>query len=60
MILIMNIPFFLQLFQFAKIGTTDTLICIAAGLLTITWFEVYKAINLKHNCPSPTGAVKKS
>jgi len=47
MILIMNIPFFLQLFQFEKIGVVDSLICIAAGLLTITWFEVYKAI--KHS-----------
>ena len=44
MALIMNIPFSLQLFQFEKTGVTDTLICIAAGLLTITWFEVYKAI----------------
>jgi Ca2+-transporting ATPase len=44
MILIMNVPFFLQMFQFAKIGIADTMICIAAGLLTITWFEVYKAI----------------
>ncbi|MEI7982777.1 MAG: cation-translocating P-type ATPase, partial [Bacteroidota bacterium] len=52
MILIMNIPFFLRMFQFEKPGIADTLICIAAGLLTITWFEVYKAIKLhktKHN-----------
>ena len=47
MILVMNIPFFLQLFQFGKIGIVDSLICIAAGLLTITWFEVYKAIKQK-------------
>jgi Ca2+-transporting ATPase len=47
MTLIMNIPFFLKLFQFEKIGATDTVICIAAGLLTITWFEVYKTI--KHS-----------
>ncbi|MEI6436345.1 MAG: cation-translocating P-type ATPase [Bacteroidota bacterium] len=46
MILIMNIPFCLQMFQFQKIGIADSLICIAAGLLTITWFEVYKAIKL--------------
>jgi Ca2+-transporting ATPase len=44
MILIMNVPFFLQMFQFEKIGIPDTMICIGAGLLTITWFEVYKAI----------------
>ncbi len=49
MILIMNFPFFLKMFQFEKPGITDTLICIAAGLLTITWFEVYKAIKFRRN-----------
>ena len=44
MVLIMNIPFCLQLFQFEKPGIGDTLICIAAGLLTIGWFEVHKYI----------------
>jgi len=53
MILIMNIPFFLQLFQFAKIGLVDTMICIAAGLLTITWFEIYKAIKHKQKMITP-------
>jgi Ca2+-transporting ATPase len=48
LVLIMNIPFFLQLFLFEKLGITDSLICIAAGLLTITWFEVYKAIKFKN------------
>jgi Ca2+-transporting ATPase len=49
MILIMNFPFFLKMFPFEKPGITDTLICIAAGLLTITWFEVYKAIKFRRN-----------
>ena len=44
LILIMNIPFFLEMFQFERIGITDSLICVAAGLLTIIWFEVYKAL----------------
>ena len=43
MFLIMNIPFCLKLFQFEKPGIADSLICIAAGLLTITWFELYKS-----------------
>jgi P-type Ca2+ transporter type 2C len=47
LILIMNIPFFLQLFQFEKITWVDSIICVAAGLLTITWFEIYKAIKHK-------------
>ena len=49
MILIMNIPFCLTLFQFEKIGITETMICIIAGILTITWFEVYKAVRLRKN-----------
>jgi P-type Ca2+ transporter type 2C len=49
MVLIMNIPFFLQLFLFEKIGITDTVICIAAGMLTVVWFEVYKAVKLSRN-----------
>ncbi|MCX6245893.1 MAG: cation-translocating P-type ATPase [Bacteroidetes bacterium] len=44
MFLIMNIPFLLKLFLFEQIGTKDTLVCIAAGLLTVVWFELYKAI----------------
>jgi P-type Ca2+ transporter type 2C len=47
MIPVMNIPFCLKLFQFEKPGIADTLICIATGLLTITWFEVYKSIKLR-------------
>jgi Ca2+-transporting ATPase len=49
MILIMNIPFCLTLFQFEKIGIGNTAICLAAGLLTITWFEIYKAVRLRRN-----------
>jgi Ca2+-transporting ATPase len=47
LVLIMNIPFCLDLFQFERIKFTDSLICVAAGLLTIVWFEVYKAIKSK-------------
>ncbi len=49
MILIMNIPFCLRMFQFEKLGIADSIICIAAGLLTITWFEVYKKIKSGKN-----------
>jgi Ca2+-transporting ATPase len=47
MILILNIPFCLKMFQFEQPGIADSMICIAAGLLTITWFEVYKAVNFR-------------
>jgi P-type Ca2+ transporter type 2C len=57
MVLIMNIPFFLKLFLFEKIGISDLVVCIAAGLLTITWFEVYKFIKQKRSLPH---AIKRS
>ncbi len=42
LILILNIPFLLDLFQFGKIGIIETLICVIAGFFSITWFELYK------------------
>ena len=40
--LILNIPFFINLFQFERIGIIEILICVFAGLLSIIWFELYK------------------
>jgi Ca2+-transporting ATPase len=45
--LILNVPFFLELFQFEKLTLILILICIAAGISTIIWFEIYKLIGLK-------------
>ncbi|MBE0651510.1 MAG: cation-translocating P-type ATPase [Bacteroidales bacterium] len=42
LILILNIPVLLDLFQFEKIGIVETLICVFSGLFSITWFELYK------------------
>ncbi|MEI6755077.1 MAG: cation-translocating P-type ATPase [Paludibacter sp.] len=42
--LILNVPFFLDLFQFEKISLVNLLICIVAGISTIVWFEVYKLV----------------
>lgn len=44
LILILNIPFLLELFQFERIGWFELLICTAAGFSSIVWFEVYKQI----------------
>ena len=46
LILILNIPFLLNLFQFEKIGLIETLICVISGLFSITWFELYKYFKL--------------
>ena len=44
--LILNIPFFLNLFQFHKLGLINIVICCLAGLSTIVWFEIYKMFKL--------------
>ena len=40
--IILNIPYFLDLFQFQKLSLINIGICILAGLTTIVWFEIYK------------------
>jgi P-type Ca2+ transporter type 2C len=44
LILILNIPFLLNLFLFEKIGLAEFMVCVEAGLLSITWFEIYKQV----------------
>lgn len=44
---ILNIPFFIDLFQFEKIGLMESLICVGAGFFSITWFEFYKHYRAK-------------
>jgi P-type Ca2+ transporter type 2C len=45
--LILNIPFFLDLFRFGKLKILNVLFCSLAGLTTIIWFEIYKMVNLR-------------
>ncbi|NVO18841.1 MAG: cation-translocating P-type ATPase [Bacteroidetes bacterium] len=45
--IILNVNFFLVLFQFEKIPLFNILICGLAGLSTITWFEIYKHFKYK-------------
>jgi Ca2+-transporting ATPase len=51
MVLILNIPFFLQLFQFEKLHPVNIIICSIAGITTIIWFEIYKMVKLKNHVP---------
>ncbi len=46
LILILNIPFLIDLFQFEKISIIETIICVVAGLFSVTWFELYKHFKL--------------
>ncbi|HET6558379.1 MAG TPA: cation-translocating P-type ATPase, partial [Prolixibacteraceae bacterium] len=43
LILILNVPFLLDLFLFEKIDLAEALVCIALGFSSIIWFEIYKA-----------------
>ncbi|HAQ19046.1 MAG TPA: ATPase [Prolixibacteraceae bacterium] len=45
LILILNVPFLLNLFQFEKISLNEALICVAAGFSSIVWFELYKVFS---------------
>jgi len=47
LILILNVPFFLDLFQFSKLSLINILICSIAGMSTIIWFEIYKLVKLR-------------
>jgi Ca2+-transporting ATPase len=42
--IVLNIPFFLDLFQFRKLSWINIGICSLAGLTTIVWFEIYKIV----------------
>ncbi|PKL47047.1 MAG: ATPase [Candidatus Riflebacteria bacterium HGW-Riflebacteria-2] len=42
LILILNVPFLLKLFQFERISFYEALVCVAAGFSSIIWFELYK------------------
>ena len=44
LLLILNIPFLIDLFQFEKVGLQELLICTLAGFSSIIWFEIYKKI----------------
>jgi Ca2+-transporting ATPase len=49
LVLILNIPFFLELFQFQRLSFINIIICSLAGITTIVWFEIYKIFKLgKH------------
>jgi len=47
LLLILNVPFFLSLFQFQKLTFFNILICSVAGLTTIVWFEIYKLFKVR-------------
>jgi Ca2+-transporting ATPase len=49
LLLILNIPFLLDMFQFEKIGFFEFLVCAVSGFFSITWFEIYKKVKRARN-----------
>ena len=49
LVLILDIPFFLDLFQFKQPSIINIAICSIAGLTTIIWFEFYKLIKRRNH-----------
>lgn len=47
--IILNVPFFLDLFQFQKPQLINVIVCSSAGLMSIIWFEIYKLIKLRRH-----------
>ncbi|MBU1565814.1 MAG: cation-translocating P-type ATPase [Proteobacteria bacterium] len=45
--LVLNIPFLTEIFLFEKVDLLEISLCVAAGLLSITGFELYK-LTVKH------------
>ncbi len=42
LILILNSPFLISLFQFESIKFVEAIVCVLLGFLSIIWFEIYK------------------
>ena len=42
--LVLYIPFLRQLFHFAALSAQDLVVCLAAGIASILWFEAWKLL----------------
>ena len=47
LILVLNVPFLLNLFQFEKISLVEALVCLILGFSSIVWFEIYKVFKAR-------------
>ena len=45
--LVLNVPFLRTLFHFSQLHIIDILLCVAAGAVTIAWFELLKVLRIK-------------
>jgi len=48
---VLYVPYLQQLFQFAPLAAGDLLLCAAAVVLSLLWFELYKALRSRPAAP---------
>ena len=51
--LVLYVPFLRRLFHFANLHAIDLAICLAAGVVSILWFEALKLLGGRRGFPSP-------
>jgi Ca2+-transporting ATPase len=45
--LVLYVPFLQDFFRFERLHAIDLLICLAAGVVSVMWFEAFKAISVR-------------
>ena len=45
--IVLNVPFVRSLFHFSQLHVADILLCVAAGVVSIVWFELLKVLRVK-------------
>jgi Ca2+-transporting ATPase len=51
--LALYVPFLRDLFRFSVLHPTDILICVTAGIVSVLWFEVMKAVAARRSHAAP-------
>jgi P-type Ca2+ transporter type 2C len=45
--LVLSVPFLRDLFHFGRLGLNDVMMCVAAAVISIAWFEMLKLLKVK-------------
>jgi Ca2+-transporting ATPase len=49
--IVLSVPFLLELFRFSRLNPIDLVICLAAGGVSILWFEAFKMLGMRRVIP---------
>jgi Ca2+-transporting ATPase len=45
---VLYVPVLQRLFRFSPLDLTELAVCLAAGVVSVLWFEVLKALGRRH------------